>query len=256
MASTPDSHAALWTAARAGDASAREALIVEHLKLVYFQAHALARRLPPGTTIEDMVSAGMVGLLHAVDRYDLSLNLAFSTFALPRIKGAMLDERRQADTLPRGARQRVRALEQAKAALGSTLGRTPSMTELAAHLEIDARDVMEAESDAHAAAAVSLDGPADETRATARFEPMAAESGEAIEAKITREQELAVMREVMVHLKEKERTVLALYYFEELKMHQIAEVLGVTEGRVSQLRTAALAKLRTAMAHLRADPTT
>jgi RNA polymerase sigma factor for flagellar operon FliA len=221
--------------------------------LVHHVARQLARRLSTAADLEEMVSAGMVGLIQAADTFDTSRGLSFSTFAVPRIRGAILDELRRQDALPRNVRRRTRNLGRAREVLASTLRRQPTHDELAYVMRVPADTVRRWELEAEGAAVCSFDQPLRaEEAGTTLADTMTEDDVRTVEDLLTHEAEVARLKEALGGLKEQERTVLALNFFEELKLHEIAEVLQLSVCRISQIRTAALAKLRVKLSDLRA----
>ena len=247
-------HAALWRALAEGDAAARDALLVEHLNLVHHVARQLARTLSTRTDLDELVSAGTIGLMEALEGFDPTRGLAFSTFAVPRIRGAILDELRRLDHVPRSVRRKTRDIAGAREALTRVLGRAPEDRELAEHLAVDLETLWRWQSDVQSAVQISLDRATADSHehAPAPAEFLAEDAHAAIEDDLTLSQEGAILRRAVLRLTERERTVLSLYYYEELKLHEIAAVLELTESRVSQIRTKALGKLRAELAPLRA----
>jgi RNA polymerase sigma factor FliA len=234
------------------DAAGREKLLTEHLGLVHHVARQLARGLAAETDFDELVSAGTMGLINALDSFDVSRGLAFSTFAAPRIRGAILDELRRQDHVPRSLRRKGRDIGAAREDLARTLRRTPEDRELAEHLGIDVATLWRWQSELEGAVHVSLHQPTQADRQSAILaDQLPGESSDVIEDRVNLQQELGHLREAILELKEQERVVLSLYYFEDLKLIQIAEVLGLTESRVSQIRSKALGKLRSHMAPLR-----
>jgi RNA polymerase sigma factor for flagellar operon FliA len=236
----------LWTAYAAGDEAARNALLTENLSLVHHVARQLERKLTNEVDHDELVSAGTLGLMSAMTAFDPSRGLAFSTFAVPRIRGAILDELRRQDHVPRSVRRKTRDITAARNALAAKLCRQPEDKEVAEHLGVDVATLWRWESDVEGAIRVPIDRSAtdpSETRATP-LDILHTDPESGVDEKIGREQEVAMLREAIMKLKEQERTVLALYYFEELKLHEIAEILGLTESRVSQIRSKALSRLR------------
>ncbi len=248
--------AALWTAVAAGDLDARDQLIRENLSLVHHVAQQLARSLSTEMDIDELVSAGTLGLIQAIESFDASRGLAFSTLAVPRIRGAILDELRRLDNVPRSIRRRARDINAARDALGSRLGRAPSDAELADELGIDKLTLWRWEADLESGVRVPLERTAKDDTDTGHsdWESSLHDDAPTIEDTLTAEAEQDKLRDALGQLKEQERTVLALYYYEELKMHQIASVLGLTESRVSQIRSRAISRLRTVMTPVRAEP--
>ena len=245
--------ASLWTSMAAGDLAARDALIRENLSLVHHVAQQLSRSLSTEMDIDELVSAGTMGLIQAIDSFDASRELALSTLAVPRIRGAILDELRRLDNAPRSVRRRARDIAGARDALGAELSRHATDTEIAERLGIDKLTLWRWEADLENSVRVPLErsGNDDSEAPYTDWDPSMHDDAPTIEDVLTAEAEQDKLKESLGRLKEQERTVLALYYFEELKMHQIASVLGLTESRVSQIRSRAISRLRTVMAPMR-----
>src|SRR3954471_22514113 len=226
-----------WAKFATGDVSARDALLKEHLSLVYFVARQLSKTLSADTELDELVNAGVFGLMAALNAFDPSRGHSFSTFAVMRIRGAILDELRRQDPVPRSIRRKARDIARGREAAMRILGREPSAAELASHLGVDAETVWRWESEIEASVQLSFDqatGDQDDPIPTPiRF--LATDAAESPDAIVAKEQEVALLRQAIMTLNQQERTVLTLYYFEELKLHQIAKVLGVTESRVSQI---------------------
>jgi RNA polymerase sigma factor for flagellar operon FliA len=231
----------------------REQLAAKHLSLVYHIAHPIARRIGDQVAFEDLVSAGSLGLMEALDSFDPSRGLAFSTFAVPRIRGAILDELRRQDDATRSVRRKRRTLAAAREQLGQELGRAPIAKETARFLGVDSETLYRWEADAEVGTMVELDRPAahDSDRSHSLADILIGQDADDVEAGINREQEVAILRRAIMKLKEQERVVLSLYYYEELTLNDIAKVLGVTESRISQIRTKALLSLRKQMVAVR-----
>ena len=228
----------------------REKLILEHAPLVKYAVGRLNLTLPPSLESQDLVGYGMVGLMDAVDHFDLSFGVQFSTYAIARIRGQILDALRAMDLLPRSARRQARTITQAIAQLQRDLKREPTDEELAAHLDLTLVQVHQAMQDA-AFSILSLDAPtkadhegnvdgslgdilADES-ALARFDRL---------ENVQLRQRLA---QTIRNLPERERLVISLYYYEELTMKEAAQVMGVSESRVCQIHAKAILVLRAAM---------
>lgn len=231
----------------------REGLLRQHVGLVHHVARKLAAHLSTAANLDEMVSAGALGLVQAVDSFDQRRGLSFSTYAVPRIRGAILDELRKQDHVPRNVRRRTREMSRARDALAACLRRPPTTRELASHLGVPPGMLLRWELEAEGAALCSLDQPTGRREAPATLaDALADEHATSVEDVLTRDEEVRRLRAGIAALKEQERTVLALNYFEELKLHEIAEVLGLSVCRISQIRTAALAKLRVSLRDLRA----
>jgi RNA polymerase sigma factor for flagellar operon FliA len=242
----------LWKAFGGGDLAAREALLAEHISLVHHVARQIHRRVSSDVELDELVSAGTMGLIDALERFEPTRGLAFSTFAVPRVRGAILDELRRIDHVPSSMRRRTRTLSTAREALRHELGREPVGEEVAELLGVDLPTLWKLEAEAEGTMRVALDGSGTEDGDDApHAQPMAAEDHAGVEDRITLDQETAILRETILRLSQQERTVLTLYYFEELKLHEIASVLEVTESRVSQIRAKAVMKLRGELSSLR-----
>lgn len=233
-------------------AERRRALVAQHVGLVHHVARQLAARLSTEADLAELVSAGSLGLMQAAEAFDASRGLSFSTFAVPRIRGAMLDELRRLDHMPRNVRRRCRDVSRARDALAASLHRAPTAGEVAARIGVPAHQLQRWEFDAHSSVAVSFHQPARAETDATLGDLIADERSESVDTLLTREREIQELKRAIATLREQERTVLALNFFEELKLHEIAEVLNLSVCRISQIRTAALAKLRVALSGLRA----
>ncbi len=244
---------ALWHEYTAtGDLSARNHLLNEHLGLVHHVARQLSRSLAVEADFDELVSAGSVGLMSALDAFDTSRGLAFSTFAAPRIRGAILDELRRQDHVPRSIRRKTREIAAAREALTRLHGLPPENKAIAEHLGIDIETLWRWQSEIEGVFHVPLDRTAPDSEArSAPADILPGETEAVIEDRLTLKEEVGVLREAILELKEQERVVLSLYYFEELKLHEIAAILELTESRVSQIRSKAISRLRAKMAPLR-----
>jgi RNA polymerase sigma factor for flagellar operon FliA len=255
---TPPAHTStdsLWAACQAGDEAAREQLIAKHLPLVYHIARKMIAGISGEADLDDLISAGTVGLINAVEAFDAGRGLAFSTYAAPRIRGAILDDLRRWDHAPRSVRRKQRQIAAAKEGLTSSLKRQPRSTETAGALGIDVETLWRWESESADVAQVPLDAPIDADRGhtTTPAELLVGGSAAEIEDRVNHGQEVELMKEALKTLPERERLVLTLYYFEELKLFEIADILDLTESRISQIRNAALRTVRAAMAPVRAE---
>ncbi|MGI9040862.1 MAG: sigma-70 family RNA polymerase sigma factor [Gemmatimonadales bacterium] len=229
-------------------------MLGRHLGLV----HHVARRVgvePAGPDAQDLISAGTFGLVLAVDSFDASRGLAFSTYAARRIRGAILDDLRRRDWMPRSVRANNCKLRSATGELQARLGRAARPREIADALGVDLKTYWHWRSDLEGGVMLSCEGPlAQGPGSSLAFrevlsDPEAAGPGEETE----RMELVRLVQRAVAGLPARERTVLELYYFEELKQRQIAERLRVTEARVSQPRAQALRRLRTRLAGCRQD---
>jgi RNA polymerase sigma factor FliA len=245
---------ALWTEyAATGSSVARDKLLNEHLGLVHHVARQLSKTLAADFDFDELVSCGVIGLMNALDSFDASRGLAFSTFAAPRIRGAILDELRRQDHVPRSIRKKSRDIGGAREALTRRLGHTPDDQMVAEELGVDMDTYWRWQADVEGIFHLPLDvstAPAEKSAPTPA-ELLSGEEDDSIEEELNLEEEVGVLREAILELKEQERVVLSLYYFEELKLHEIATILELTESRISQIRSKAIQKLRLSMGSLR-----
>jgi len=226
-----------------------DALVRENLGLVYDLANRMRRTSRSGPEHGDLVSAGVSGLIQAARAYDPERGLAFSTLAVTRIRGAILDEIRVWDDRPRSVRKKERELRAAEAALRAKHGRRPTPGELAESLDIGTEelhswylDLRQHDREPPDRAAGAPDGD----RYGTAVDRIPYEGKSPLDL-AQDEQMVALLTERLLGLPERERHILALSYFENMKLREIGEVLGITESRVSQIRTSALGKLRQAM---------
>jgi len=238
-----------------GDPDARNRIVQENMRLVHHVAHRIRRGLRGDIEFDELVDAGCIGLLHAIESYDPDRGLAFSTFAFPRIRGAILDDLRKADIAGRDTRRRQRMIAEAEREVAAENEGDTRADSVASHMNIDIETLHRWKAAARRTAHVSLDKrvPGPDGEGPTIGETVPDTDAENVEARIDFEQESAVMRREFQSLNERERIVLMLYYFDELKLREIAEVLGITESRVSQIRTKALHTLRVRLRPLRED---
>ncbi len=234
------------------DGRAREALVLAYAPLVKYVAGRIGSGLPPHVEEAELISYGLSGLIAAVERFDPSLQIKFETYAIPRIRGAILDELRALDWVPRAVRARARALERANMKLEARLLRAPSDEELAAELELTVEELHEALLEISRSTLVALEElwstPERSGERVSLLETvpdLAAPDPETAAADSERHELIA---QAILALPERERIVITLYYYEELTLREIGEVLGVTESRVSQLHTKAALRLRSKLA--------
>jgi len=213
---------------------------------VRYLARRIANRLPAHVDVEDLVQVGLVGLLQSIDRYDADRGVKFQTYANRRIEGAMLDYLRSLDWRPRSVRRRGRELEQAVASAEQRLGESASQEELAREMGVSAAEldqwIRDACSSGEWHATTFGDQGSDENSRDLLAEIV--DPSESPEETVTKQEMLRVMAEAVSGLPRKERLVLSMYYYEHATMKQIGSVLGVRQGRVSQLHAQAIARLR------------
>jgi RNA polymerase sigma factor for flagellar operon FliA len=214
--------------------------------LVRKLAYHLVSRLPAGVPIDDIVQAGMIGLMDAAGRYSEDHGAQFETYASQRIRGAMLDELRRFDWLPRSARKAQRTIEQATTRLQQRLGRPPQEHELAADMKMTLPQYQSLLGDAHGAQLFSYDEFGDEGEENI-LDRTCGDPGPGPDEALNDKRLRKALVEAIDRLPEREKLLMGLYYEKELNFREIAEVLGVTESRVCQLHSQAVARLRTRM---------
>ncbi|WP_084104384.1 sigma-70 family RNA polymerase sigma factor [Demequina sp. NBRC 110056] len=222
---------------------ARDGLITHYAPLVTQVATRMIGRLPDMVELADLVSYGMFGLIDAVEKFEPARGFKFETYAGQRIRGAIIDELRAADWVPRSVRSKARTLEHAHRSLEQTLLRQVADEDIAEHLGWDTADVRTVRAQVALSHVAALDGmvAAGETRAIdGALENAAPEASVSVEAQET----TALLATAIQGVRDREQEVLRLYYFESLTLAQIGEILGVTESRVSQIHSGAVKKLR------------
>jgi RNA polymerase sigma factor for flagellar operon FliA len=231
--------------AHAARLETRDDLVMQNVALVKSLAQRLAQRLPSQVQVEDLVSAGVLGLIEAAGRYKSSLGVPFQAFARRRIHGAMLDALRDLDWAPRSLRRLRRDVDSAVASERARLGREPEEQEIASALGMTVAQyerALEQLRTLELAAARELDAPTADGTPLLEF---CVDPGESAVQTIERQELRSHLAEAIGQLPERERQILALYYEEELTLAEIGEVIGVCESRVCQLRGLAVTRLRT-----------
>lgn len=229
-----------------GDVGARTQLLNRHLGLVHHIARQFAARLPTDVELDDLVSAGSVGLILALESFEPARGLAFSTYATPRIRGAIIDDLRSNDWVPRSVRSKARRMSEAVSQLETALGRTPEPIEVATVLGIDLATYWKWKEDTGNTVLFPFDGKVGhgDSESVTLGETLKDARTPDPDDVITHTEMLDALGDAIESLPVKERTVLSLYYYEELNLRQIAEVLMLTESRISQIRSRALQRLK------------
>ena len=231
--------------AQAARLETRDELVMQNVALVKSLAQRLAQRLPSQVQVEDLVSAGVLGLIEAAGRYKSSLGVPFQAFARRRIHGAMLDALRDLDWAPRSLRRLRRDVDSAVSSERARLGREPDESEIASALGMTVAQyerALEQLRTLELAAARELDAPTADGTPLLEF---CVDPGETAVQTIERQELRSHLAQAIGKLPERERQILALYYEEELTLAEIGEVIGVCESRVCQLRGLAVTRLRT-----------
>ena len=239
---------ALWDSYKDGhDSDARDALILNYSPLVKYVAGRLASSLPQTVDTADLISYGIFGLIDAIEKFDRSRAIKFETYAIARIKGAIIDELRAMDWVPRSVRSRAREIESAYVALENRLRRVPSDNEVAEYMGISPKDLAEILTKLSYTSVVSFEElwvGGDREDGQSVLGSIKDETAEDPVAIVESEEIKTILAEAIDRLPEREKTVVALYYYEGLTLKEIGTVLGVTESRVSQLHTKAVLRLR------------
>ena len=220
----------------------RETLICKYAPLVKYFAERLAIRLPPHISKEELISAGTLGLFNALDNYDPEKGIKFQTYAAYRVKGAILDELRKLDWVPRSVRRDIQRIETAIAALQTKLGREPNDFEIARELGLDLDRYFKILHRARGVHLVSLDGVRKEASSPV-VETLASECPSPLE-EVKKKELKQMVSKALATLTQKEQLVMSLYYYEDLTLKEISKVLGLTESRISQIHSKAIISLR------------
>ena len=230
-----------------GTPEARERLILHYAPLVKFVAARVASGLPQSIDQADLVSYGIFGLIDAIEKFDLSRGFKFETYAISRVKGAIIDELRSIDWVPRSVRAKARAIERAYSKLENELQRTPDDEELAHELGMTDRELTAALSQISFVGLVALDeilaAGGERPGQAMAGDPAAENVHDPVEAFEVDEMRL-LLADAVNRVSDRERLVLTLYYYEGLTLSEIGEVLGVTESRVCQIHTKSILQLR------------
>jgi RNA polymerase sigma factor for flagellar operon FliA len=249
----PTSLDELWRTYKAtGDARLREQLILHYSPLVKYVAGRVSVGLPANVEQADFVSSGVFGLIDAIEKFDPERAIKFETYAITRIRGAMIDELRALDWIPRSVRQKARAVERAYATLEAKLRRTPSEPEVAAEMGVGLEDlhaVFSALSLANVVALEDLLHAGGESGDRLSLVDTLEDTGADNPVEVAEDRELRrLLARAVNTLPEREKTVVTLYYYEGLTLAEIGQVLGVTESRVSQIHTKSVLQLRAKLA--------
>jgi len=242
----------LWVAYHEdGNKEARDKLIVHYSPLVKYVAGRVSVGLPSNVEQADLVSYGMFGLIDAIDKFDFERGIKFETYAISRIRGAIIDELRSYDWVPRSVRAKARMVERAYSTLENKLGRTPSDQEVAVELGVSDREFQTIFTQISFVGLVALDeliGLGGEKGDNLTLGDTLADTGGQDPTQAFEVEELRhLLAEAINRLPEREKIVITLYYYEGLTLAEIGQVLGVTESRVCQMHTKAVLMLRSRM---------
>ncbi len=232
------------------DPALKELLIVEYASLVKYVASRMSLMVGQYVDYDDLVGFGVFGLIDAVDKFDYDKGFKFETYASLRIRGAIIDNIRKLDWIPRSIRQASKDVERAYSSLESKLGREPNDKEMALELGISEDEVKELVKKASVSSMISLDAYQDENNGQINIKDDV-NSGFSPETELGKKELKAMLVEALETLTEKEKIVINLYYFDELTLKEIANVLEVSESRISQIHSKAILKLNTKLGKYR-----
>ena len=222
----------------------RNRLVEMYLPLVKYNGERIWSRLPEGVELDDLISAGVFGLMDAIDAFDLSRGVKFETYCVPRIRGAMLDELRTMDWVPRLVRSKASKLNEAVKNLEARLGRQPNENELAEEMQISVPELEKMVMDANAVNLISLNKKWYETDSYKDVREIDILEDKKGEDPTRRIQKADLMRLVTKGLNRNERLIIILYYYEELTMKEIGATLDLSESRVSQMHSSIVDRLK------------
>ncbi len=230
---------------------ARDKLLLKYLPLVKYVAGKMMATLPSSVDYDDLVSAGVIGLIGALERFDPNIGVKFETFVLPRIRGAILDELRKMDWAPRSLRAKARRLERTIAELERELGRAVSDQEVAQRLRMNTDDFVTLLREVNSTGLVSLDGNdgEDSEHSNSMYDVVENPLADNPFKNIEKEEVKKLLIDTIEKLPEQEKIVMALYYYEELTLREIGQVLHITESRVSQIHSKAIETMRLILAN-------
>ncbi len=250
-----DSIEQIWPAFKAEPSrkELRNRLVENYLPLVRYNGERIWSRLPDGVELDDLISAGVFGLMDAIDSFDMSRGVKFETFCTPRIRGAILDELRKMDWVPRMVRSKATKLNEAIRVLQSSLGRRPTEQELAERLEISREELDVMVRDATAVNLVSLQRKRNESDGSKEMHEVDVIADKKGIDPTRRENRHDLMRLVTRGLNRNERLIMILYYYEEMTMKEIGQTLMLSESRVSQMHSNILLRLQSQLDRRRGE---
>jgi RNA polymerase sigma factor for flagellar operon FliA len=225
----------------------RKKLLTKYVPLVRNVAARMAIGFPRSVELTDLISTGVIGLTEAFKNFDPDRGVKFETYAVPRIRGAILDELRALDWVPRSTRAKSREIDRATTSLENQLGRQPEKFELARELKLTMGELHHALDDVSCTNILSLDEiiyPEDDNRQVPRIETVKDQNKLSVLGQIEKGELHAFLISAIDRLTDQEKLVISLYYFEELTLKEIGEVMVISESRVSQIHTRAVKKLR------------
>ncbi len=229
--------------------NAKDKLLVEYSYLVKYTAKRMAVNLPLSVDMNDLIGSGIMGLIRALEKFNPALDVKFETYATYKIRGAILDELRAMDWVPRSVRQKSRMLQRVYAVLENRLGRMPYDDEVAKEMNVSEDELSEMLSDVAPTTIISLEEAMPEksggdAKSLKIIDTVEDTSGRNPLLELGFQETKQILKEAITELPEKEKLVVALYHYEELTLKEIGEVLGISESRASQIHSKAVIKLR------------
>ncbi|MEK6777153.1 MAG: FliA/WhiG family RNA polymerase sigma factor [bacterium] len=227
------------------DAPGKDEIILEYAPQIKFIAHRLAMRLPSHVDIDDLISSGVIGLIDAINKFDPSRNIQFKTYAEFRVRGAMLDDLRSRDWVPRSVRQKSAVLQRTYAEIEQRVGRPASDEEVAGALNLTMDEFYDLLNCARGLSLVSIEAENEDSGISPKILESLTADAEENPFNILKKKELQMLiAEAIDQLPENDKKVVSLYYYDELTMKEIGKVLDITESRVSQIHTKAMLRMR------------
>jgi len=233
--------------------SAKQSLIETYLPLVDYVSNRLSIGLPKNVAKEDLNSFGIMGLIDAIEKFDYQRGLQFETYASWRIRGAIIDGLRQGDWVPRSIREKSKKIEDAYQKLEQQYLRSVTDTEISAYLQVSEAEFQQMVQEIAVTTVCSIDDPIREEDAETRLSLLIDEKAKNPEYKVNEFYLKETLAKAIERLTEKERTVVSLFYFEELSLSEIAEVMALSPSRISQLHSKAILRLRGALTRHKAQ---
>ncbi len=231
-------------------------IVQEYSPMIKYVANRIALRLPPHIEVDDLISVGAIGLMDAIEKYDPNRGAKFKTYAEFRVRGSILDELRSLDWVPRSVRQKASKLDAVVSKLQSKLGRPPEDEEIAEEMDITLDDLFDVINETRNMPLLSLEDlgiSRDSGDKQSLLDTLAGKSDVDPQTQLRLNELKSLIAAAIDTLPEKERLMVSLYYYEELTMKEIGEVLGITESRISQIHSKAVYRLRTKLKSLIAE---
>ena len=252
---TPEAVIKLWVEFKAdmSNQELRNRLVEQYLPLVKYNGERIWARLPEGVELDDLISAGIFGLMDAITAFDMERGVKFETYCVPRIRGAMLDELRTMDWVPRLVRSKASKLNEGIKTLEAKLGRAPTEIELSEQMGLSVKELEKMMSDANAVGLISLNKKWYETDSYKDVREIDILEDKKGEDPTRRIQKADLMRLVTKGLNRNERLIIILYYYEELTMKEIGATLDLSESRVSQMHSAIVQRLQSQLVRRRPE---